>query len=88
MHRMIAVYAPWNPGSNSAEFWTSLAELCNSTPHSWSLAGDLNATVSSIERASSGEDNRRFFLEFLETTNAQDLWKKNPERSCQNDWTC
>ncbi|KAK0493402.1 hypothetical protein EDD18DRAFT_1356842 [Armillaria luteobubalina] len=57
MHRIFAVYAPWNPGSNSTEFWHSLAEICNSTPHSWSLAGDLNATVLSIERASTGEDN-------------------------------
>ncbi|KAK0489970.1 hypothetical protein EDD18DRAFT_1417512 [Armillaria luteobubalina] len=88
LHRVFAVYAPWNPGSDSAEFWVSLTDLCNSTPHSWSLAGDLNATVSSIKRASSGEDNRRFFLEFLENANAQDLWQKNPERSCRNDWTC
>ncbi|KAK0484561.1 hypothetical protein IW261DRAFT_1560212 [Armillaria novae-zelandiae] len=88
MHRIFAVYAPWNPGNDSADFWHSLAETCNSTLHSWSLAGDLNATVSSIERASTGEDNQRHFLEFLETTSAQDLWQKDPDRSCQNSWTC
>ncbi|KAK0436140.1 hypothetical protein EV421DRAFT_1662747, partial [Armillaria borealis] len=88
LHRVFAVYAPWNPGSNSANFWTSLANLCNSTPHGWSLAGDLNATVSSIEGGSSGDDNRQYFREFLERTGGQDLWQKNPERSARNDWTC
>ncbi|PBK92724.1 hypothetical protein ARMGADRAFT_1080805 [Armillaria gallica] len=88
LHRVFAVYAPWNPGGNSVNFWTSLANLCNSTPHGWSLAGDLNATVSSIERASSGDDNRRYFRDFLERTNGQDLWQKNPDQSARNDWTC
>ncbi len=68
LHRVFAVYAPWNPGGNSTNFWTALANVCNSTPHGWSLAGDLNATVSSIEQGSSGDDNRLYFWDFLKRT--------------------
>ena len=46
-HRLIGAYAPWNPGDEgvSRSFWADLADLCNLTPHAWSLAGDLNATT-------------------------------------------
>ncbi len=56
--------------------------------HGWSLAGDLNATVSSIEQALSSDDNRRYFKDFLERTGGLDLWQRNPERYAHHDWTC
>ncbi len=45
-------------------------------PHSWSLSGDLNATVSALERLTS-EDWRPFLL-FLEDCNTIDIWSRAP----------
>jgi hypothetical protein len=52
LHRLIGAYAPWNPGDEGIghSFWTDLTHLCNSSPIAWTLAGDLNATVSMLER--------------------------------------
>ncbi|KAF7336323.1 hypothetical protein MVEN_02180700 [Mycena venus] len=54
--RVIGVYAPWDPGinnidPNAREFWGDLTSFCNETQTSWSISGDLNATVTSSERA-------------------------------------
>jgi hypothetical protein len=45
-HCIIAAYAPWNvtDTSETAAFWSEVAKLCNNTPHSWTMLGDLNAT--------------------------------------------
>jgi hypothetical protein len=61
IHRFIGVYAPWNPGSdtNDTSFWNEVTKICNQAAFSWSIAGDLNATVSTTERASGGNDARR-----------------------------
>ena len=90
LHRFIGAYAPWNPGDAgvSRSFWADLTELCKSTPAAWTLAGDLNATVSSFERASGGTDARTQYLRFLADTDAQDLWVNYPDRSRRSDWTC
>jgi hypothetical protein len=47
-HRFVGVYAPWNPGDEgvSRSFWHDMTEICRSTSHAWTIAGDLNATVS------------------------------------------
>jgi len=91
-HRFIGAYAPWNPGAVDAgisrSFWADLAELCKLTPIAWTLAGDLNATVSSFERASGGTDARTQYLQFLADTDAQDLWGNYPDRCRRSDWTC
>ncbi|KAJ7670831.1 hypothetical protein DFH06DRAFT_981093, partial [Mycena polygramma] len=55
VHRVVGVYAPWDPGinnidPNAREFWADVTEFCNSTLTSWSMGGDYNATVSSTER--------------------------------------
>ncbi|KAF9062944.1 hypothetical protein BDP27DRAFT_1368399 [Rhodocollybia butyracea] len=57
-HRIIGVYAPWDPGSpDSLNFWPALTNFIQtSNVDSWSLAGDLNATINSNERASGGAD--------------------------------
>ncbi|KAF5312013.1 hypothetical protein D9619_003843 [Psilocybe cf. subviscida] len=90
LHRFIGAYAPWNPGTpgNENTFWKEIAIICNSSPFSWSLAGDLNATVSNTERASGGADARSQFLRFLEITEGRDLWSDRPERNRARDWTC
>ncbi|KAJ7185758.1 hypothetical protein C8R46DRAFT_881675, partial [Mycena filopes] len=55
LHRIIGLYAPWDPGIGNVdldarEFWADVTQLCKETRTSWSLGGDLNATVNSSER--------------------------------------
>ncbi|KDR73908.1 hypothetical protein GALMADRAFT_71607 [Galerina marginata CBS 339.88] len=89
-HRLIAAYAPWNPGDegDTSDFWKDMTSLCRSTTTSWTLAGDLNATISLFERRSGGVEARRQYLQFLDLTNGHDLWSDNPDRTRVNDWTC
>ncbi|KAJ7015870.1 hypothetical protein C8F04DRAFT_914980, partial [Mycena alexandri] len=50
-HRVIGAYAPWDPGTPATrDFWPELTNLVQSTTTSWTLGGDLNATVSASER--------------------------------------
>lgn len=65
-----------------------MTSLCRSTTTSWSLAGDLNATIAPLERLSGGVEARRQYLQFLHLTNGHDLWSNNPDRTRVNDWTC
>jgi hypothetical protein len=91
VHRFVGVYAPWNPGSDTSDtsFWCEVTKICNQAAFSWSIAGDLNATISTTERASGGNDARRHFLNFLKRTKVVDLWASlKPDRSRANDWTC
>jgi hypothetical protein len=91
LHRFIGTYAPWNPGTdvNETGFWGELAKISNAAAFSWSVAGDLNASVSNTERASGGTDARRHFLRFLDVTKGIDLWSDlKPQRSRLHDWTC
>ncbi|KAJ7893412.1 hypothetical protein B0H14DRAFT_2334881, partial [Mycena olivaceomarginata] len=55
VHRMIGIYAPWDPGintidPNAREFWTDVTTFCRETRTSWTMSGDFNATVVSSER--------------------------------------
>jgi hypothetical protein len=56
IHRIIGMYVLWNPGVDDGDFWVQIAKLCQNSQHSWTLAGDLNATISTIERPSGGSD--------------------------------
>jgi hypothetical protein len=78
-HRTIGAYAPWNPGVDDGNFWTQIAKVFQNSQHSWTLAGDLNATISSVERPSGGNDARRQFVRFLNETNGFELWKTQPD---------
>lgn len=88
IHRIFGVYAPWNPGGDglTAQFWPKLSQLCNTTPHSWTLIGDLNTTVSPAEQ--SGSENRTPYTNFLQSTGGKDIWKQYPLRNRLVDWTC
>ena len=91
IHRFIGVYAPWNPGleTNKTSFWNEVAKICNEAAHSWSIASDLNATVSLMEQESGGTNARRHFLHYLDRTIGVDLWSNlKPERSRLHNWTC
>ncbi|KAJ6628063.1 hypothetical protein B0H10DRAFT_2209740 [Mycena sp. CBHHK59/15] len=86
-HRIFAVYAPWDPGTNKTrDFWPALTKLMQNTRTSWSLGGDLNTTVTAAERASGGADARDKYLAFLDAVNGHNLWTACPERNCYYDW--
>jgi hypothetical protein len=87
-HRIIGAYAPWNPGVDNGDFWTQIAKVCRSSQYSWTLAGDLNATISSVERPSGGNDARWQFARFLNETDGFDLWETQPDQNRERDWTC
>jgi hypothetical protein len=90
IHRIFAVYAPWDVGDNAdtVGFWHEVSKLCLSTPNSWTLLGDLNATVNRAERNTGGSDARAHFNNFLQQSKGIDLWSNYPERSRFTDWTC
>ncbi|KAF8972557.1 hypothetical protein BDZ97DRAFT_1722685, partial [Flammula alnicola] len=79
-HRLIGIYAPWNPGvgdSSDHDFWPAISQICLSAPFSWSLHGDFNATLSSAESSSptySINNARLLYSQFLRQTESIDLW--------------
>ncbi|KAG6898794.1 hypothetical protein C0993_004162 [Termitomyces sp. T159_Od127] len=89
-HRVFAVYAPCDPNLDpiSHGFWEHLTDAVRQTSSSWSLFGDLNATVSAAERASDNVQARRLLMKFLTETNGADLWYLTPDRNRHIDWTC
>ncbi len=89
-HRLIGTYAPWNPGGDdrTRPFWSDMTELCLATNSSWTVAGDLNATVSTRERQTGGQEAQSQFLQFLENSREHDLWSDNEDRTRRHDWTC
>ena len=62
IHRFIGTYALWNPGGTDRKFWTQITLICQQSPYSLTLAGDINATISALERHSGGQDARQHYL--------------------------
>ncbi|KAJ7168161.1 hypothetical protein C8R43DRAFT_877023, partial [Mycena crocata] len=92
VHRIIGLYAPWDPGINNVdpnarEFWADVTVFCRNTPTSWSLGGDCNATVSASERAADKTDARAQFNKFLKDSDGHDLWSDLPNRDRRICWT-
>ena len=83
-HRLIGVYAPWNPGGtldDENSFWPEITCLCNLSSYSWSLHGDFNATLLASESSSTSLDisaSRLAYSHFLTSTDAVDLWRTQP----------
>jgi hypothetical protein len=90
LHRLMGAYAPWDPGADpiTKQFWPELTHICITARNGWTLAGDLNATISTSERSSGGSEARNQYRSFLMLTDAIDLWNKVPDRSRLHDWTC
>ena len=89
-HRLIGIYAPWDPGNQDSNFWHSLSTLCSSSPFSWSVHGDFNATLSFAESSSTApqiDNSRQAYSAFLQETNGLDLWWSQPDYSLQNSFT-
>lgn len=89
-HRFIGAYTPWNPegAGDISHFWRDMTHLCQSTTLSWTMAGDVNATVASFKCLSGGDNARDQYLKFLTDTDGHDLWLDVEEHSCLNDWPC
>ncbi|KAF5382028.1 hypothetical protein D9615_004393 [Tricholomella constricta] len=95
-HRVIALYAPWDPGGDGpdtpAGFWSAITELCLQAPFGFSVIGDFN-TVCVAEESSSATPssaslmNQPVYAQFLRRSNAVDVWCSRPDRSWQTDWT-
>ncbi|KAF8229317.1 hypothetical protein L208DRAFT_1287319, partial [Tricholoma matsutake] len=90
IHCVFSVYAPCDPGADelSHKFWPCLMDVVRGSKTSWSLFGDLNATVSASEHASDNVLTRRTFNEFLRNTSGTDLWQQCLDHNQFIDWTC
>ncbi|KAJ7110534.1 hypothetical protein C8R44DRAFT_883672 [Mycena epipterygia] len=88
IHRVIGAYAPWDPDlPTTSDFWPELTNLCSKMTTSWTLGGDLNATISAAERASGRAEAHAQYLEFLQHAIGHNIWTNNPERNRTYDWT-
>ncbi|KAJ7174786.1 hypothetical protein C8R46DRAFT_1252861 [Mycena filopes] len=94
-HRLIGIYAPWNPGeeldADSVNFWSEVTDLCKSASFSWSVAGDCNATTSAAESTAATYQltpARRQYLQFLHNAEGKDLWMDQPDRNALQTFTC
>jgi hypothetical protein len=88
IHHFVGVYALWNPGSADNDFWMQVTLICQQSPYLWTLAGDINTMVSTIECPLGGQDTRCQYLQFLHQSDGWDLWTLNPDRTRDHDWTC
>ena len=92
-HRLIGVYAPWNPGGNSDDehhFWPENTHLCNLAKFSWSLHGDLNATLMTSESSSMSlnvSSSCITYSHFLNSTDGIDLWRTQAECDVNQHYT-
>ncbi|KAG6807018.1 hypothetical protein H0H92_009142 [Tricholoma furcatifolium] len=90
-HRLIGVYAPWDPGEDPDHFWRCLTDLCTSSPHSWSIHGDFNVSLTSSESISVSSHPhsapRSAYRAFLANTLGIDLWSLIPDRHYETHYT-
>ena len=92
-HRLIGIYAPWNPGGTLEDenaFWPEITCLCDQSSFSWSLHGDFNATLLSSESSSTSLDispSRLAYSFFLTSTDAIDLWRSQPVADVTHQYT-
>jgi hypothetical protein len=92
-HRLVGVYAPWNPGipdDDSPSFWPTITETCNSAQFSWSIIGDINATLSMTETTTQPyriTPARLAYNQFLTSTDGIDLWTAQPQHNINSQFT-
>ncbi|KAJ7693222.1 hypothetical protein B0H17DRAFT_1200045 [Mycena rosella] len=84
-HRHLCPVDPGTPATSN--FWPELTKLCQSTTLSWTVGGDLNATVSAAGQASGGAKACAQFLLFLDHAAGHDIWTNYPDRNRNYDWT-
>jgi hypothetical protein len=92
-HRLVGIYAPWNPGGTAEDenvFWPEVAHLCNSSSFSWSIHGDFNATLLATESTSAALDispSRLAYSHFLASSDGIDLWQTQPDNDVTSQYT-
>ena len=92
-HRLIGIYAPWNPGGtleDESAFWPEITCLCDQSSFSWSLHGDFNSTLLASESSSASLDispSRLAYSLFLTSTDAIDLWRSQPVADVTHQYT-
>lgn len=96
LHRVISLYAPWDPGLDdtgpSTSFWTEVTNLCNAAPLGFTVIGDFNVVMSTQESSSFNLDlpslkNLPYYTNFLATSNAIDAWNFQIDHSWETNWT-
>ncbi|KAK0446584.1 uncharacterized protein EV420DRAFT_1767751, partial [Desarmillaria tabescens] len=93
VHRLIGLYAPYDPGTDSDRlhtFWQQIRTLCQSALHSWQIIGDCNATVSSceVQGDASGSNNARLaYHRFLDALQGIDVWSRQGDNDARYVWT-
>ncbi|KAL6308920.1 hypothetical protein BKA93DRAFT_822187 [Sparassis latifolia] len=92
-HRLIGLYAPWDPGSNDddpSSFWTAIANLCQQAPYSWCIMGDCNASLTSEETLSTSHmlsPSQLYYTTFLQDLHAIDLWSLQGDADAHSMFT-
>ncbi|KAI0072125.1 hypothetical protein K474DRAFT_1701173 [Panus rudis PR-1116 ss-1] len=92
-HRLIAVYAPWDPGEHRTalgQFWTYVSALCATASHSWSVIGDCNATMSASETTTVSDGlppTRMAYLDFLRMSEGYDVWTSQGDAHVPHTYT-
>jgi hypothetical protein len=92
-HHLIGLYAPWNPripDNNGPSFWPTITDTCNSAQFSWSIIGDINATLSVTETTTLPyhiTPARLAYNQFLMSTNGIDLWEMQPQHNINSQYT-
>ena len=92
-HCLIGVYALWYPGGQNDDehlFWPEITHLANSATFSWSLHGDLNATLLASESSSTSlniSSSHIAYSHFLNSTDRIDLWRTQAECDVYQHYT-
>ncbi|GJE97002.1 hypothetical protein PsYK624_132120 [Phanerochaete sordida] len=92
-HRLIGVYAPWDPGTDASsvdEFWTYVSTLCTSSPYSWSVIGDCNVTMTASESTALSDrpsPARTAYLRFLQAADGFDVWHTQGDADARHVYT-
>ncbi|KAK1216050.1 hypothetical protein PQX77_021327 [Marasmius sp. AFHP31] len=93
-HRVIGLYAPFDPGPNNSylsTFWDHISSLCEGASYSWSIIGDINATLSPDESSGSTDrnnPNQMFLNRFLERVQGIDIWTRQGDADTRYVSTC
>lgn len=93
-HRCVAVYAPWDPGTDGADaqsFWSHISTLCRSAAHSWTIIGDFNLTMAPQEATGNRSwalPSRIAYTAMLQEADGFDLWYSQGDASAAHSYTC
>nr|VWP02165.1 Trihydroxynaphthalene reductase (EC (T3HN reductase) [Ganoderma boninense] len=92
-HRIVAVYAPWDPGVPAVinDFWSHISSLCSSAPHSWMIIGDCNVTLTPAESSVNANPSRvkqQAYLSCLSAADGYDVWQTQHDADARTSYTC